>query len=69
MNSPTSSAHPMPGRALVVTPIESCAWCWPRLHPGVPYPAHWSSTLCLTDKQHLQSQLARCKAQREEIPS
>jgi hypothetical protein len=27
-------------------PLEACAWCWPHLYPGQPYPAHWSSTIC-----------------------
>jgi len=30
----------------VAAPIEQCAWCWPLLHPGKPYPEQWSSTIC-----------------------
>ncbi len=25
----------------VASPVEACAWCWPLLHPGEPYPEQW----------------------------
>ncbi|GCE24224.1 hypothetical protein [Dictyobacter kobayashii] len=30
----------------VSTPWEQCAWCWKYMHPDLPYPEHWSSTIC-----------------------
>lgn len=27
--------------------VEQCAWCWPLLYPGQPYPQEWSSTICV----------------------
>ncbi len=31
----------------VAAPVERCVCCWPHAHPGQPYPAAWSSTLCV----------------------
>jgi hypothetical protein len=30
----------------LAAPVEQCAWCWSQLHPGQPYPEHWSSMTC-----------------------
>lgn len=30
--------------------VERCACCWSVAHPNQPYPAAWSSTLCLEHK-------------------
>ncbi len=39
-------AMPATQIAPVSLPVEACAWCWPLLHPGQPYPERWSSTIC-----------------------
>ncbi len=31
---------------IVAQPMEQCCYCWYTLHPGVPYPEEWSSTIC-----------------------
>lgn len=30
----------------VLLPVERCCYCWYVLHPTIPYPAAWSSTIC-----------------------
>jgi hypothetical protein len=37
-----SSVHIPP----VVMLDEHCAWCWQAIHPTLPYPETWSSTIC-----------------------
>ncbi len=45
----------------VASPVEACAWCWPLLHPGEPYPEQWSSTICAGHEQWI---LERAQARR-----
>lgn len=47
-HAPLPCTQPMPPGEIphVHTPLEGCAWCWPHLYPGQPYPAHWSLTIC-----------------------
>lgn len=48
MNSPFPIMPPLRFSHIpsVASPGEVCAWCWPLLHPGQPYPEHWSSIIC-----------------------
>lgn len=54
---------------MVARPIEQCAWCWPHVHPGQPYPEEWSSTMCAEHAAWMLAQSqARRAARRSEVP-
>jgi hypothetical protein len=64
--TPLPCTQPMsPGEIpLVLAPLEGCAWCWPHLYPGQPYPAHWSSTICPEHDAWFDQQRAIRRARR-----
>lgn len=54
---------------MVARPDEACAWCWPHVHPGRPYPAEWSSTICQEHSAWVLAQLAARRSQHaQEVP-
>jgi len=65
--------RPVQGIPLSTTPLIDCAWCWPLLHPDLPYPEQWSSTICETHsawmlERHVQLRVARKHATKEIQP-
>ena len=50
----------------VMTPVEACAWCWPLLNPGLPYPEQWSSTCCSEHSTWILAQHAAVRAARQD---
>src|SRR5215471_14619486 len=42
--------------------LMCCAWCWPKRHPGEPYPREWSSTMCQECEDAMEAQLAERRA-------
>ncbi len=55
--------------AKTATPIETCAWCWPLLHPGEPYPESWSSTICASHEQWILERAQESRARRANAAS
>ncbi len=64
--TPLPCTQPIPPGEIppVLAPLEGCAWCWPHLYPGQPYPAHWSSTICPEHDAWLDQQRAIRRARR-----
>lgn len=52
----------------VASPVERCAWCWPVLHPGVPYPGQWSSTICAEHSAWILAKHAVMRSTRRPMP-
>lgn len=38
--------------------MQDCAWCWQAEHPTIPFPEHWSSTICAEHEDWLLARLA-----------
>ncbi len=55
---------PPPRTSLEAVPVEQCAWCWPELQPGQPYPEQWSSTICARHVAALNRQQAERRKRR-----
>ncbi len=45
-------------------PVEDCCYCWYVLHPCMPFPESWTSTICTDHSAWLLAQLARRREQR-----
>jgi len=72
MNSPLPIMPPLRSGHIpsVTNPGEACAWCWPLLHPGPPYPEHWSSIICAGHDAWFDVQRVACRvriAQENEV--
>ncbi len=50
----------------VVQPLEECCYCWYLLHPDLPYPEDWSSTICTNHENWILTQLAARRASQGE---
>ena len=49
----------------VVQPVEQCCYCWYVLHPTLPYPEQWSSTICTNHENWILDQLAARRAKQQ----
>lgn len=61
MHNPSISPAQIPP---VIALDPQCAWCWPIIHPGLPYPESWSSTCCDAHAAWILVQHTQIKAQR-----
>ena len=43
----------------VSAPVIDCCYCWYVVHPAMPFPESWSSTICDGHSAWLLAQLAR----------
>jgi hypothetical protein len=56
---------PLQNIPIVMSPQEDCAWCWPILHEGQPYPSEWSSSICQAHETWILAQLATRRARQQ----